>query len=143
MDCVLMLIHIVFGLVCVLFFFFKQKTAYEMRISDWSSDVCSSDLTFPGGALNSGLYLSARRGCRCGHRQHRSKQQRRRQPSTRNRGCADFCQETHSRPTPRRSEEHTSELQSLMRISYAVYCLIQQKHNYSTRDDTQHELDPT
>src|SRR3546814_1159531 len=28
----------------VLFFFFKQKTAYEMRISDWSSDVCSSDL---------------------------------------------------------------------------------------------------
>src|SRR3546814_7004773 len=28
-----------------LFFFFKQKTAYEMRISDWSSDVCSSDLT--------------------------------------------------------------------------------------------------
>src|SRR3546814_12344986 len=29
----------------VLFFFFKQKTAYEMRISDWSSDVCSSDLT--------------------------------------------------------------------------------------------------
>src|SRR3546814_4092508 len=29
----------------LLFFFFKQKTAYEMRISDWSSDVCSSDLT--------------------------------------------------------------------------------------------------
>src|SRR3546814_119256 len=32
-------------LLCV--FFFKQKTAYEMRISDWSSDVCSSDLYFP------------------------------------------------------------------------------------------------
>src|SRR3546814_5916864 len=32
-----------------LFFFFKQKTAYEMRISDWSSDVCSSDLLGPGG----------------------------------------------------------------------------------------------
>src|SRR3546814_4707502 len=29
---------------CIVFFFFKQKTAYEMRISDWSSDVCSSDL---------------------------------------------------------------------------------------------------
>src|SRR3546814_3000672 len=29
----------------MLFFFFTQKTAYEMRISDWSSDVCSSDLT--------------------------------------------------------------------------------------------------
>src|SRR3546814_3056934 len=38
------------GMVCCmvfLFFFFKQKTAYEMRISDWSSDVCSSDLGLP------------------------------------------------------------------------------------------------
>src|SRR3546814_5469263 len=35
-----------FHVICifVFFFFFKQKTAYEMRISDWSSDVCSSDL---------------------------------------------------------------------------------------------------
>src|SRR3546814_9986179 len=33
-----------------LLFFFKQKTAYEMRISDWSSDVCSSDLASPGSA---------------------------------------------------------------------------------------------
>src|SRR3546814_1272552 len=33
--------HVIF----LFFFFFKQKTAYEMRISDWSSDVCSSDLT--------------------------------------------------------------------------------------------------
>src|SRR3546814_12464109 len=33
------------------FFFFKQKTAYEMRISDWSSDVCSSDLGNSYGAL--------------------------------------------------------------------------------------------
>src|SRR3546814_4690157 len=32
----------------LLFFFFKQKTAYEMRTSDWSSDVCSSDLLFIG-----------------------------------------------------------------------------------------------
>src|SRR3546814_4705874 len=31
-------------LIVLFFFFFKQKTAYEMRISDWSSDVCSSDL---------------------------------------------------------------------------------------------------
>src|SRR3546814_4832806 len=35
------MIHVMFG--C--FFFFKQKTAYEMRISDWGSDVCSSDLS--------------------------------------------------------------------------------------------------
>src|SRR3546814_4658554 len=62
------------------FFFFKQKTAYEMRISDWSSDVCSSDL---GGRarqwrlarllparwedLAAALRLSdRRRGVRCG-----------------------------------------------------------------------------
>src|SRR3546814_7261508 len=38
-------------LVAVFVFFFKQKTAYEMRISDWSSDVCSSDLkALPIGA---------------------------------------------------------------------------------------------
>src|SRR3546814_1902216 len=34
------------------FFFFKQKTAYEMRISDWSSDVCSSDLCREMGPLD-------------------------------------------------------------------------------------------
>src|SRR3546814_3172478 len=42
-----------FRICCILyffFFFFKQKTAYEMRISDWSSDVCSSDLVAGGGA---------------------------------------------------------------------------------------------
>src|SRR3546814_4370312 len=38
------------------FFFFKQKTAYEMRISDWSSDVCSSDLTAEGLI---GLHIAA------------------------------------------------------------------------------------
>src|SRR3546814_3693343 len=36
---------IVVYFVSFFFFFFKQKTAYEMRISDWSSDVCSSDLS--------------------------------------------------------------------------------------------------
>src|SRR3546814_9122713 len=35
---------VLFVVVCYFVFFFKQKTAYEMRISDWSSDVCSSDL---------------------------------------------------------------------------------------------------
>src|SRR3546814_6268351 len=39
----LVIMLLLFWLLCV-FFFFKQKTAYEMRISDWSSDVCSSDL---------------------------------------------------------------------------------------------------
>src|SRR3546814_13500622 len=38
----------------IVFFFFKQKTAYEMRISDWSSDVCSSDLRFGPVAIIGG-----------------------------------------------------------------------------------------
>src|SRR3546814_3148606 len=42
------------------FFFFKQKTAYEMRISDWSSDVCSSDLLLEGesGSMQPGAAFS-------------------------------------------------------------------------------------
>src|SRR3546814_9153386 len=39
------------AVVCFGLFFFKQKTAYEMRISDWSSDVCSSDLINLGASL--------------------------------------------------------------------------------------------
>src|SRR3546814_18210781 len=42
---VLMVYVFIVGVFIVFFFFFKQKTAYEMRISDWSSDVCSSDLS--------------------------------------------------------------------------------------------------
>src|SRR3546814_19837456 len=64
-------------------FFFKQKTAYEMRISDWSSDVCSSDLTLPARAARSvdrGAGIVARsddrhqqraRFCRCAGIAHR------------------------------------------------------------------------
>src|SRR3546814_3904431 len=40
------------------FFFFKQKTAYEMRISDWSSDVCSSDLGVARALISGGLTQS-------------------------------------------------------------------------------------
>src|SRR3546814_9569402 len=49
------------------FFFFKQKTAYEMRISDWSSDVCSSDLESQGSGpfgVASGGGFSSRRAAR-------------------------------------------------------------------------------
>src|SRR3546814_10142806 len=45
----------------IIFFFFKQKTAYEMRISDWSSDVCSSDLTAPGWGMLQTLPCPRRR----------------------------------------------------------------------------------
>src|SRR3546814_1421484 len=82
----------------VFFFFFKQKTAYEMRISDWSSDVCSSDL----GLLSFVLPASAAA-----------------------QGAPIIVTGTGLPDT--RSEEHTSELQSLMRISYAVFCLKKKK----------------
>src|SRR3546814_21063991 len=48
----------------VCFFCFKQKTAYEMRISDWSSDVCSSDLT---RAFGKPLRFAGRKPCRIIH----------------------------------------------------------------------------
>src|SRR3546814_1575347 len=41
----------------MLYFFFKQKTAYKMRISDWSSDVCSSDLSYEHSAAAVSVYL--------------------------------------------------------------------------------------
>src|SRR3546814_13809190 len=53
---------------CLMFFFFKQKTAYELRISDWSSDVCSSDLRGTCRSANPGA-PSPRQVClqrRCG-----------------------------------------------------------------------------
>src|SRR3546814_8594424 len=43
------------------FFFFKQKTAYEMRISDWSSDVCSSDLPGAAGIVHAILVRDGQR----------------------------------------------------------------------------------
>src|SRR3546814_9013991 len=52
------------SLCCCVFFFFKQKTAYEMRISDWSSDVCSSDLALSGAmiaALRAGIESAERK----------------------------------------------------------------------------------
>src|SRR3546814_2584747 len=46
-------------LIVFCFFFFKQKTAYEMRISDWSSDVCSSDLLGTAGNHRLAAFLDA------------------------------------------------------------------------------------
>src|SRR3546814_18628655 len=52
---------------CLLLFFFKQKTAYELHISDWSSDVCSSDLCpaleTAGLGRGLGLFIGYRRRC--------------------------------------------------------------------------------
>src|SRR3546814_7864798 len=99
--------------VCFLFlFFFKQKTAYEMRISDWSSDVCSSDLVYmvtgsPGGStIISTVMQSIVNVVAFG---------------------MNMQQAVDAPRMHMRSEEHTSELQSLMRISYAVFCLKKKK----------------
>src|SRR3546814_10111224 len=117
-----------------LFFFFRQKTAYEMRISDWSSDVCSSDLWPRQAGRNRQGWRSARpqahsasllysAGC----------------PLVRHRGAASDGLRLAPVRWRRagRSEEHTSELQSLMRISYAVFCL-KKKTNKQIKVTTSH-----
>src|SRR3546814_6882748 len=107
------------------FFFFKQKTAYEMRISDWSSDVCSSDLLRNrmarirvfDPACGSGNFLVIAyqeiRAIEAIINERRGEKERKSDlPLTNFRGVE----------LRDRSEEHTSELQSLMRTSYAVFC---------------------
>src|SRR3546814_9702012 len=108
-------------------------TAYEMRISDWSSDVCSSDL----------------RGRMCAIHEHGAWH---RVPPRKAAGDVDHARQglsghcafpwragliprRHRRRAALRSEEHTSELQSLMRISYAVFCLKKKtkRHTKETR----------
>src|SRR3546814_15940878 len=56
-----------------MFFFFKQKTAYDMRISDWSSDVCSSDLAAYQHAADRGG-IAHRRRCGAKHSQQSTRQ---------------------------------------------------------------------
>src|SRR3546814_8870105 len=112
------------------FFFFKQKTAYEMRISDWSSDVCSSDLLLScaAGAARRGDGLQGGRAQSPGPRRRpRRPRGLRLHPPARPHdggltpGLRSF-RAGRGTPIPR-SEDHTSELQSLMRISYAILCL--------------------
>src|SRR3546814_5568343 len=146
-------------------FFFKQKTAYEVRISDWSSDVCSSDLfpssipnatfpkrspTWPKSQLGAdwALISAVPRFARSAEvtASIRARPFNSTLPST---GVPSAIVTPHAmRPvlfafpfgfSPSqfqkcvRSEEHTSELQSLMRISYAVFCLKKKKqHTYKT-----------
>src|SRR3546814_7700808 len=135
--------YVLCGVVVVLF---KQKTAYEMRISDWSSDVCSSDLLAwvdPGDLVEitpvGRQFLDAADGTSI-----LALQSRRYQFWNPSIGSAAH-RVIQLHPVPflvrllqsldgglstaeyslfaARSEEHTSELQSLMRTSYAVLCL--------------------
>src|SRR3546814_2719364 len=127
-------------------FFFKQKTAYEMRISDWSSDVCSSDLPLSRllllevvidsdqaksftqhcisfqEAIQGANYwrktLMMERAMWSSCTTTRPKATTVFKVDGRIRRFAQCC-----RRTVFRSEEHTSELTSIMRISYAVSCL--------------------
>src|SRR3546814_8231420 len=113
-----------------------------MRISDWNSDVCSSDLFYRwGGHTLRATPCAHRRDVTCPRRPRTTQSAHSRGPlcrssvtepdmplaahdvvSTDNAGRTGGCS---------RSEEHTSELQSLMRISYAVFCLKKKKQNQS------------
>src|SRR3546814_5054655 len=134
------------------FFFFKQKTAYEMRISDWSSDVCSSDLSFCGLQRAAILADTA----------FDFRAEMLDQPL--DRPCGGVAERTDgvafdllgdveqsvdladvgvagAQPLHHaRSEEHTSELQSLMRISYAVFCLKKKNYKITLFIDRYHHL---
>src|SRR3546814_9708235 len=111
------------------FFFFKQKTAYEMRISDWSSDVCSSDLLPTDNRSAQGASDRLQVTCADARRNGLAFSLKEViQPHLPIRlPCYDFTPVMNhsvvSVPLAVRSAEHTSELQSLMRISYAVFCL--------------------
>src|SRR3546814_1456675 len=129
-----------------LFFFFKQKTAYEMRISDWSSDVCSSDLaaidyrtqdwptelrrltdgrgveliTDPlGGSHWKKSYRALRSTGRLGMFGISGATESRLPGLLKLLPAAFGMPFFHPLSLMVRSEEHTSELQSIMRLSYA------------------------
>src|SRR3546814_8127793 len=136
-------------------FFFKQKTAYEMRISDWSSDVCSSDLDRRPEQRRRPVVIAlvervdraevaaeaqldrvaGRNGLNLGEQalgfgefaEVRALQRAvQREFGGVDAGGRLFIERAARQRLEKfgglRSEEHTSELQSLMRISYAVFC---------------------
>src|SRR3546814_1113174 len=107
-----------------------------MRISDWSSDVCSSDLVDEAGVLRHLRFFDSQMfddglldpiGC-VAHASYPSKSIAKNPDRPSGNGPVpsrpvSWAGLSIMLPVPMRSEEHTSELQSLMRISYAVFCL--------------------
>src|SRR3546814_2557673 len=112
------------------FFFSKQKTAYELRISDWSSDVCSSDLAGggrPATRIPATISASPATWNRCSASPRNSIASPAPISGITFIYCPVAADPISSTPRLKRSEEHTSELQSLMRISYAVFYLHKKK----------------
>src|SRR3546814_6069589 len=121
------------------FFFFKPKTAYDVRMSDWSSDGCSADLgrqarlaRYPGIGVNAcsvqsdgrpSAGLQATSAQSSPHSANSSRSRPNASPRPWALSTASLAHHRRTNAASRRSEEHTSELQSLMRISYAVFCL--------------------
>src|SRR3546814_9595534 len=127
------------------FFVFKQKTAYEMRISDWSSDVCSSDLAGQAALVDAareaigdapavadlfagvGTFALSVQAGRKVYAAEGARDAIAALTGAANRArtlVATAHSELFRRP---RSEVHTSEPQSLMRTSYADFILTKQK----------------
>src|SRR3546814_4893648 len=106
-----------------------------MRISDWSSDVCSSDLHRTQPVIHPAGRGQGRRPRQGRHPPARAGAARegRRLPAAAA-GQARAARTAPADPaggSQARSEEHTTELQSLMRISYAVICLKKKKESYA------------
>src|SRR3546814_6548185 len=129
-----------------------------MRISDWSSDVCSSDLFYRALAQNlkgraqqqvERAIDSSFRGVLDRNHAHirlarldRAKNFIEGVAAQARNGMTEMLQRSlFGKRTlrPQRSEEHTSELQSLMRISYAVFCLKKKKKQTQTKTITTHQ----
>src|SRR3546814_3303712 len=117
-----------------------------MRISDWSSDVCSADLVAGRAVLDAPVEDAADIVPIIGEALALDREHRHPRRGDRGGGMVLRREDVARRPAHfgaergqrldqhRRSEEHTSELQSLMRISYAVFCLKKKK----TRNHNEH-----
>src|SRR3546814_5540338 len=107
-----------------------------MRISDWSSDVCSSDLNEPALQRDADDEERDRHQHDCVAEADALRQENgeiRRDQIERAVGEVDHAE----RAEDERSEEHTSELQSLMRISYAVFCLKKKNKTHKKKQSQQ------
>src|SRR3546814_7366900 len=131
-------------------FVFTPKTAYEMRISDWSSDVCSSDLTLRHrskrlcNVLNAFPSLQGIEDVSPVLHDYLARFHELRVIVGGTRGVLVLLGVRKLEINPLfRSEEQTSELQSLMRISYAVFCLKKKKTTTQMTSHTKQDKQKT